>query len=218
MQKNMEHLVKELILEPSKNEIYAVITADIVASRKIPNNEFAQLITSLTNYLTTLCKQHQGLFKLYRGDSFQMVFKPKTSLFYIALLLRLFFIKCNQDVRLSMATGNVLITQDLATATGDALVRAGEGIDTMKNDRLIFCDKSSACFALNIKLIDKLLSKLSAKQAQALFIHITEKDLEHAQIAEILGTSRANITKLLNLANYSLINEFLTVSKEQLND
>lgn len=100
----------------------------------------------------------------------------------------------------------------MATATGDALVKAGRGLDTIKHQRLVYNNDCDESFLLNIKFIDLLLGKLSNKQAQALLLYLQQDKPEHAQLAMQLNSSRANVTKLLNLANYTLIDEFITLS------
>jgi len=54
-----------------------------------------------------------------------------------------------------------------------------------------------------------LLTKITQKQANALYVYLTSSDNSHAALAKELKTSRENVTKLLNLAHYQLIERFI---------
>ena len=71
-------------------------------------------------------------------------------------------------------------------------------------------------FALNIALVEVLLEKMSQKQANALFYYLTAENNSHAELAKELNTSRENVTKLLNLAHYQLIERFINYSQTTL--
>jgi hypothetical protein len=192
---------------------HSVITADIVSSQTLASNDYEQLITQLKLYLTALRADFGAVFHIFRGDSFQVAFKEANTLFKHAISLRLFFLQKGLDVKVSLAKGEIMLSQGtLATATGKALVKAGRGLDNIKQQRLVYNNTCDSSFLLNIKFIDLLLGKLSSKQAQALLLYLQQDKPEHALLAEQLNTSRANVTKLLNLANYTLIDEFITLS------
>jgi hypothetical protein len=192
---------------------YGVITADIVSSQTLSQDDYEQLITQLKLYLNALSADFGAVFHIFRGDSFQVAFKEANALFKHAITLRLFFLQQGLDVKVSLASGQIKLAQGtLATATGDALVKAGRGLDTIKHQRLVYNNDCDESFLLNIKFIDLLLGKLSNKQAQALLLYLQQDKPEHAQLAMQLNSSRANVTKLLNLANYTLIDEFITLS------
>ena len=199
-------------------EIYqGVITADIVNSQGLSEIDYQDLMKVLAEHLTQLSEEIGAVFHIFRGDSFQIVFKQQNTLFLHAIKLRLFFLKQGLDVKLSLACGDIKVTaNDLATATGEALISAGRGLDAIKNERLLYNGIVNECFLLNIKFIDLLLSKLSIKQAHALLLYLQQNRPEHAQLAIQLQTSRANVTKLLNLAHYTLIDAFIVLSETQL--
>ncbi|MGO3299656.1 MAG: hypothetical protein ACTILD_02885, partial [Pseudoalteromonas sp.] len=71
---------------------------------------------------------------------------------------------------------------------------------------------------LNIAFVEVLLSKMSQKQANALFVYLTAENKLHSELAKQLKTSRENVTKLLNLAHYQLIESFLTYAEYTLRE
>jgi len=198
----------------SQENYMGVITADIVSSQSLNQSQYEQLLVQLKYYLNALRAEFAAEFHIYRGDSFQIALPNAQALFKQAIAIRLFFIQQGLDVKVSLAQGPIKLSQGgLATATGEALVKAGHGLDNIKHQRLVYnhvCDES---FLLNIQFIDLLLGKLSRKQAQALLLYLQQDKPEHAQLATQLNTSRANVTKLLNLANYTLIDAFIKLSE-----
>ncbi len=201
----------------SQENYMGVITADIVNSQSLRQSDYEQLLIQLKYYLTALRAEFGAEFHIFRGDSFQMALPKVQVLFKQAIAIRLFFIKQGLDVKVSLAHGLIKISQGgLATATGKALVKAGHGLDKIKHQRLVYNNASDESFLLNVQFIDLLLGKLSRKQAQALLLYLQQDKPEHAQLAEQLNTSRANVTKLLNLANYTLIDAFITLSESYL--
>lgn len=192
----------------------AVITADIVGSQSLSQLQLTRLQSELKDYLAEIATAEQGYYSFYRGDGFQLVLPDATKLFNVALQLRLFLISRHSDARLSLAIGEVNITAaDLSTATGAALVLAGRGLDAIGQARLKHNNDSNAHFALNLAFVDLLLSSLTQKQAEAAFIHISHPKLSHADIAKQLNTSRVNVTKLLNSAHYTLLDQFLAIAR-----
>lgn len=191
-----------------------VITADIVSSQSLSYNDYEQLLVELKYYLLSLKKEFGAEFHIFRGDSFQVALPKAHTLFKHAIAVRLFFLQQGLDVKVSLAHGPIKLSQGgLATATGEALVKAGHGLDNIKQQRLVYNNACDESFLLNIQFIDLLLSKLSHKQSQALLLYLQQDKPEHAQLASQLNTSRANVTKLLNLANYVLIDKFIKLSE-----
>ncbi|MEI5637952.1 MULTISPECIES: hypothetical protein [unclassified Pseudoalteromonas] len=194
---------------------YAVITADIVASQTLSRQQLEQLQQQLAIYLAELAQRYQGNYQFYRGDGFQLVIAATSEVFRCAVCIRLLLRSLASDARLSLATGSITsdIT-DLATASGAALTAAGRGLDTIGQHRLTYHGDCCDHFALNIAFIDQKISSLTKRQAEALFIHLSEPQLNHAGIAKRLDSSRVNVTKLLNSAHYDLFDAFLRLASK----
>ena len=133
-----------------------------------------------------------------------------------AVLLYLQLKSANYSLRQSLAVGKLDNPRaDIKTATGSAYTLSGQGLDAMNQLLLLQIEHSplDTSFALNIDFIDVLLDKMSQKQANALFYYLTTNNNSHSELAKELKTSRENVTKLLNLAHYQLIERFLNYSK-----
>jgi predicted DNA-binding protein YlxM (UPF0122 family) len=197
----------------------AVISGDLIKSQKIPQQEYDDMLYQLDQSLRFIASKFNGRFSVYRGDALQIQLPDPTDVCCAAVLLYLQLKSANYSLRQSLAVGNLDNPRaDIKTATGSAYTLSGQGLDTM-NQRLLlqieYCPLDTS-FALNIDLIDVLLDKMSQKQANALFYYLTTHNNSHSELAKELKTSRENVTKLLNLAHYQLIERFLNYSKHKI--
>lgn len=195
----------------------AVISGDLIKSQKIPKQEYDDMLYHLDQSLRFIADKFAGQFNIYRGDAMQIQLPDPHTVCCAAILLSLQLKSANYSLRQSMAIGQLDNPRaDIKTATGSAYTLSGQGLDTLSHQQLLLqieqCPLDPS-FALNIDLIDVLLDRMSQKQANALFYYLTTDNNSHAELAKELKTSRENVTKLLNLANYQLIERFLNYSQ-----
>jgi len=195
----------------------AVISGDLIKSQKIPKQQYDDMLYLLDQSLRFIANKFNAQFNVYRGDALQIQLPDPSDVCNAAILLYLQLKSANYSLRQSMAIGQLDNPRaDIKTATGSAYTLSGQGLDTMNQQLLLqveHCQLDNS-FALNIDLIDVLLDKMSKKQANALFYYLTVKNNSHGELAKELKTSRENVTKLLNLAHYQLIERFLSYSKK----
>ncbi|WMN59855.1 hypothetical protein NI389_00005 [Pseudoalteromonas xiamenensis] len=195
-----------------------VISGDIINSQKLSKDKLTEIINRLNEWFETLVQSAQYQYYFFRGDGFQLYSPTSKRVFEVAIALRLIVRACGSDVRLSIAEGPIeQLKRPLATSTGWAFVHSGKGLDQMKPFALRYQKYGTELcphFELNIQLIDHLVGETTVKQAKALYYYVSRQADDHYQLAELLGTSRVNATKLLNLGNYQFIERFLELSKE----
>ncbi|WP_462163830.1 hypothetical protein [Pseudoalteromonas xiamenensis] len=195
-----------------------VISGDIINSQKLSKDKLTEIINQLNEWFEFLAQSAQYQYYFFRGDGFQLYTPTSTSVFEVAIALRLIVRACGSDVRLSIAEGPVeQLKSPLATSTGWAFVHSGQGLDQMKPFALRYQQYGTELcphFELNIQLIDHLVGETTVKQAKALYYYISRQADDHYKLAELLGTSRVNATKLLNLGNYQFIERFLELSRD----
>ena len=79
----------------------AVITGDLIKSRKIAAQDFDVIRYRLEQVLTYLCDKYDAEYDVYRGDSFQIIFPSMNDSITSALLIRLAFLvsslKCDKS-------------------------------------------------------------------------------------------------------------------------
>ena len=194
-----------------------VISGDIIKSQKIPKQQYDAMLYQLEQSLRAICDK-TSLWTIYRGDAFQLQINQSEQLIKTAIIIYLHLKSAGYELRQSMALGEVDNPRsDIKTATGSAFVLSGQGLDKIANQRFtlqIAKPPLDEGFSLNLAFVDTLLSKITQKQANALYVYLTQADNSHAALAKELNTSRENVTKLLNLANYQLIERFIVHAKQ----
>ena len=189
-----------------------VISGDIIKSQTIPQQQYDAMLYQLAQSLRGICDQHT-LWNIYRGDAFQLQINQPEQLVKSAILVYLQLKAAGYEVRQSMALGKIDNPRsDIKTATGSAFTLSGQGLDKIANQRFVLSiaeQPTQECLALNLAFVDVLLTKITQKQANALYVYLTNDENNHASIAKELKTSRENVTKLLNLAHYQLIERFI---------
>ncbi|KPH59096.1 hypothetical protein [Pseudoalteromonas porphyrae] len=196
----------------------AVISGDVIKSQNIPQHEYDAMLYQLDQSLRAITQRWQGQSTLYRGDAFQIQLQQPQYVCMVALLLYLNIKAAGYEIRQSLAIGEIDNARaDIKTATGSAFTMSGRSLDEINNQRLILNitnQNIDPSLALNIAFVDTLLTKMTAKQANALYVYLTAKNKQHSELAKQLKTSRENVTKLLNLAHYQLIERFLHYAED----
>lgn len=186
---------------------YAVLSGDIVKSQQLEKSHYANMLTILQEELSHLSKHYGAHFEVFRGDSFQLKLEQLQNCIEVALLIRLKLKQHGFDCRISIGIGDVTYTgQSINTSTGTAFTLSGHQLDKMQARHLMLTTTSNQFnnqYCLLIEFSDILLTKLTAKQAAALYLFISAPNLSHQQIASTLKSSRVNVTKLLGQANYT---------------
>ncbi len=189
--------------------LFAVITGDLVKSSSYQSTDYERLLYLLDQSLRSLSPPHY--YNIYRGDAFQLLLTEPEQAVRAALLLRLNLIAEASDARLCIAIGPAdNLRADIKTATGPVFTLSGTGLDQLAQQRWsLYCADASQPLDLLLRFADKLLLQLTARQAQVLLLYLLATDQSHQALAIELNTSRANVTALLNQANYGLFNDFL---------
>ena len=189
-----------------------VISGDIIKSQTIPKQQYDAMLYQLEQSLRNISGE-QTLWNIYRGDAFQLQVNNPEYLFKNAILVYLHLKSSGYELRQSLALGQIDNPRsDIKTATGSAFTLSGQALDKIGNQRFVFSineQQLDESLNLNLAFADVLLTKITQKQANALYVYLTSPDNSHAALAKELKTSRENVTKLLNLAHYQLIERFI---------
>ncbi|ASM54590.1 MULTISPECIES: hypothetical protein [Pseudoalteromonas] len=194
-----------------------VISGDIIKSQTIPQQQYDAMLYQLEQSLRSITTQRTH-WNIYRGDAFQLQLNNPEQLFKTAILVYLHLKASGYELRQSMALGKIDNPRsDIKTATGSAFTLSGQGLDKIANQRFIINiaeQQLDESLSLNLAFVDVLLTKITLKQANALYVYLTKADNSHAAVAKELKTSRENVTKLLNLAHYQLIERFIKYTQQ----
>jgi hypothetical protein len=145
------------------NQLYAVITGDIIRSSKLSTAELTRLpavFASVVQQVEKICQQPDGStrFSIYRGDSFQLLTPPSSALKTLVLIkaeLRKTYPKTLAnavDARIAIALGTVShIAPNITESTGEAFTLSGHLLDTIPYNR-------QTVFGFNGGVIDRELN------------------------------------------------------------
>jgi len=209
----------------------AVITGDLIKSRKIAAQDFDVIRYRLEQVLTYLKDKYDAEYDVYRGDSFQIIFPSMDYSIKSALLIRLALKsvqtsgqKCDARISIGLGTVDTQRTK-LRSSTGEAFNLSGIGLDKLKGQNIGIFTNSEAFqnrVSLLIKFVDAKIDNLTQVQIQALYEYLVDENNNHEEVAKRLNKSRVNTTKLLNMASYQLFDEFIdtfeTLKSELIHD
>ncbi|MDP1621540.1 MAG: hypothetical protein Q8M08_04285 [Bacteroidales bacterium] len=181
-------------------DINAVITGDLVKSRKIIETDIAPVIESLKetfNMINEIILDQKGSFDIYRGDSFQAIIpKPELALLAAIIIrarLRTYvpsssvsgkhknikpIIHSYTDARVAIGVGAISYNSARITESqGEAFVKSGHAYDTIiKNNECLAIntpwDNINQEFDVACKLTDAIIKKWTASTAEAMYHHL----------------------------------------------
>ncbi|MDX1678474.1 sigma-70 region 4 domain-containing protein [Arsukibacterium sp.] len=195
---------------------YAVLTGDFVKSRSIAAGQYDIVLYQLEQLLVTQARALGCSYSFYRGDAFQILLPQPAEAVTLALYIRLTLLSLSRDCKISIGLGEVTnLRRDVKSASGPAFTLSGNGLDNLHSGQrfAIHSQQSSVeqVLAVPLQMADRMLSKLTARQSEALLLYFLTPGSSHENIADKLGTSRENVTKLLNNnhADYQLLQAFI---------
>jgi hypothetical protein len=190
--------------------LYAILTGDLVRSSAIDADRYPALMQALQQCLLPFSPPGVATPVVYRGDGFQLATLPAQA-FNAALYTRLTLISQHADARIAIAVAPAEhMRADLNQSTGQAFTLSGQLLDSLQETRWQWLDPQqplSQAEQLMLQLVSVQLQQLTARQATVLLTYLQQQRPQHQQLAVFFNTSRANITHLLNQAQYSLIGQ-----------
>ena len=204
-----------------------MLTGDVVHSSKMSSRQYSQTIETLKKLILTEYKKSNASGDIYRGDEFQLHYlKPK---FALTSALRF---KLNIPCTLSLAFGPYDSFNDLpSTSSGPVYVASGHGLDNSNRGDLLLQfvtstdssqvkkQSSNLCpegFKLLNQFFNQSLNNLTKSQANLLLTYIDNDFPEHKHLAELMGTSRQNISNRLSSMGAHLVRDYVNYINELL--
>ncbi|MFW8589718.1 hypothetical protein ACOI22_02835 [Glaciecola sp. 2405UD65-10] len=201
--------------------LIAVETSDIVASTKLSKALRSEAVASIKDCYSKALVNQYDQFDFFRGDAYQVLYSQAQNSLKQSLLTKLFLMSMlpqEISVTQSIALGHTSnIETNLGENMDDVFVISGRTLDTLKSGYLnINYSELSADFSLLMEFANRLLSGITAKQAQILYWWILLGFPEHKVIADQLSVSRQNINTHLLRSNADLFKKLLLNFSEQI--
>ncbi|MBS1615087.1 MAG: hypothetical protein JST06_03115 [Bacteroidetes bacterium] len=199
-----------------KKPQYAVLTADLVGSRKLGSAAVEQRLGEISRIIEAKLFRRKKSFELFRGDSFQILLERPEEVLHIALLWRA-ALKATVtngmqwDARIAIGIGPVSHrAKTLAASGGPAFQQSGSLLDNLKfieTQRIAFHTSDDAWTeALNAECIlaEHIISRWTANSGEAIFQQMLQGKTQQA-LAEHIGISQSSIHKRLQAAGWPAI-------------
>ncbi len=201
----------------------AVITGDIIASRKLVNQE--KWLSPLKNLLTTWGDSPKD-WKLDRGDFFQIEITNIEEVLHKALEIKALIKKVEPinehkkisiiDVRLAIGIGEKTYSgENISESNGSAFINSGEKFDVLKKESVTLGVKTpwqdfDEEINLYLKLAGTFMDKWSVSSAELMQIILNNPNTTQEDIGKQLGIKQNSVSGRWNRAN---VNEIMEVEK-----
>lgn len=186
----------------------AVLTADLINSRSYDKPFLKSILVLLKKEFEAISKEHDAIFTLFRGDSFQGIIKYPEDALQIALRLKTVVLKVENpgqqksnipmaDVRIAIGIGEADYNEKAITeSNGEAFHFSGLTLDTMKDENKKISLKTvnnniNDEFKVSLKFLDNLADKWSIASAEVIYYLLM--GMKEQQIADLLQRSQAAI-------------------------
>ena len=207
----------------------AVITGDIISSRKIINQE--KWLLPLKNLLESWGETPKD-WKLDRGDFFQVEIKNvdevlKKALQIKALIKNVKPIDENKkmstiDVRLAIGIGEKTYSgESISESNGPAFINSGEKFDVLKKENITIGIKTpwkdfDEEINLFLKLASTFMDKWSVLSAELMLIVLNNPNITQEEIGRKLGIKQSVVSKRWNRANVSEVLEVERIFRKKI--
>lgn len=194
------------------NESALVLTGDITGFTKIPSKKREKLIQSIPDLFTSWVAPEYA--QIFRGDSFQLLFKNPQEGLRRTIQLRCWFKKSTitddilLDARMAIGVGQISYYGDtVLDSDGEAFHISGRAFDAMEEGEFIKIVTADQLMneQLNIicRLMDVIISGWTRSQAEAIFLVLENKTQQ--QMADELNVVQSAINNRLKLAKWKEI-------------
>ena len=201
----------------------AVITGDIVASRKLVNPE--TWLLPLKNLFSSWGESPKD-WKFERGDFFQVEVTNSENALKKALEIKSLIKKIAAlderkkinaiDVRLAIGIGEKTYAgESISESNGSAFIHSGNKFDLLKKENITLGIKSpwkgfDEEMNLYLKLAGTFMDKWSVSSAELIHIILNNQHITQEEIGKHLGIKQNSVSGRWNRAN---VNELLEVNK-----
>lgn len=205
-----------------ESENYAVITGDIIGSTKLNRSEKDKLDIFLHEIFMFFEKNKNlwGLekpFEIFRGDSFQAVFKKPAKALNISLIIRSFLRMQKTDkysgnifdARIATGIGKIeSLSETVGKSNGEAFHFSGRVIDTMKSGGYSIQLRTSSDninneFDVHCYVLSKIMDTLTAPQANVVFYKL--QNYKEVEISELLKISQPAVNQRSKSSQWDVI-------------
>lgn len=196
-----------------------IITGDIIDSTSIPIEQRKDLLTAISVISEELQVFSPLKCEIYRGDSFQIVVNRPEMAMLIAILLRAGLksrvpkgSKQNWDARIAVGIGEIeFISDSILVSDGEAFRLSGREFDELGKRNLAVrtrWEDANEELKISTAFADDIITNWTSSQSLVIYMSLAYQ-MTQKEIADKLGQSSQNISKLSNVAKEKLIRTYI---------
>ena len=192
----------------------AIITGDIIASRKVVNQD--KWLLPLKSLFNSWGKRPVD-WELERGDFFQVEVKSPEDALKKALQIKALIKKVEPlDVRMAIGIGEKTYTgESISESNGEAFIYSGEKFDLLDKEDITLGIKTpwydfDEEMNLYLKLAGTFMNKWTISSAELMEIILNDSNATQEEIGKRLGIKQNSVSGRWNRAN---VNEILEVEE-----
>ena len=208
----------------------AIITGDIIASRKLVNQE--KWLKPFKNLLSSWGDSPKD-WKLDRGDFFQIEITNIDEVLKKVLAIKSLIKKITPldeqkkastiDVRIAIGIGEKTYTgESISESNGSAFIYSGEKFDLLKKEDITLGIKSpwpsfDEEMNLYLKLIGIFMDKWSLSSAELVQIILNSQNITQEEIGKQLGINQSGVSRRWTRAHINEILEVENIFRKKIN-
>lgn len=200
--------------------IYAVLTGDLVRSRRLKPDQLEQVRARLGEASQRVAAWRRGLcvgrLEFFRGDAWQLALARPGEALRVAVALRAALLADGQaDTRVAIGVGPIehLDRRRVSLSTGDAFVASGRGLDGLTElERMTIeiapsIEPLGAWLRVAAQLCDAHIDQWTARQAEIAGLALEPPFATHEQIAARLEppVTQQAVSKSLHGARFHAV-------------
>lgn len=198
--------------------LVAVETSDLVKSTKLSHTALKEALDCIKQHHDEYLTRYdlEGISEYFRGDAYQVLYTKLDKAFMTLLLTKLalsFMLPARIGITQCLAIDYVdSKLESLSDNMQKPFVLSGRGLDSLSNGDIgILGDFANEQILLLTDFLNRILKKISAKQAEILYWYIKLDFPEQKVIAQRLNMTRQNVNTHLIRANADLIKRYIVI-------
>jgi hypothetical protein len=206
----------------TERKYYAVLTGDIVKSRRLRRTQLESVRASLLNAVDRVKGWKRGLVKgraeFFRGDAWQLLLGDPAMALRVGVFLRASLLAGGlADSRISIGLGEVeqITSKRVSLSTGQAFTLSGHALDRMTQYSFLTIEIPESVGPLSGwlpvagHLCDSLIRQWTRRQAEIVCAAVHPKEPDYERVARILkpAITKQAVAKGLGGANWYAIRQ-----------
>lgn len=194
----------------------AVITGDIVNSRKEPSIKWLPLLKEILNQYGITPEE----WEIFRGDSFQLALEPRKALKAAIHIKAGIKVLKDLDVRMAIGVGGQNYkAKNISESNGSAFVHSGECFEMLKKQHLgIRTGREELDEGLNLLLSLGLLTMdtWSPTVAEVIKLALQNEEGNQTELAQLTNKSQSTISEALKRGGFDEIMQMISFYEKQI--